>query len=206
MTFSNFAKILYPFIGEGKGYSKFVSTLIDYIMKNPNDDDAYGFTKEDSTLYKIYNGARNISKKDASSICARLDQAKFCKWLAKFPAESLDHIRAELRSHGVDVTGKKVEYICYKNFAIILQDISNGKSRKPRIAKQAKKPNNSEASPESEVNEPEASPESNLSIKNRKLFRNNLKDYLSIDAMNSGRLIKELNDNLSRPISTEEKE
>ena len=79
MNFSDFAKMLYPHIGKGKEIPAYVLSLIDMVMEDPSDEVDIASSENDTynplsslsqnLLNKVYNGDRNISKKNASIIC-----------------------------------------------------------------------------------------------------------------------------------------
>jgi len=73
MNFSEFAKLIYSYIGAGMEYPDYVLSLIRLIMSDPTTEKEIADAAEDkdnplsplsrSFLSKIYNGDRVISKK-----------------------------------------------------------------------------------------------------------------------------------------------
>lgn len=88
MTFSQFAKALYPYCNEGDSKSEFVKHLVDKIMfgrpGRAHDDGGYQNPmreKDDRTLLNYFNGDRSISSKDASRIYSSISMDKFEKYI-----------------------------------------------------------------------------------------------------------------------------
>jgi len=67
LTLSEFLKLLYPSISEGKKPTDFTVNLIDNITNYPNDNNDKDknplYELGENTIQKIYNGDRLLSKK-----------------------------------------------------------------------------------------------------------------------------------------------
>lgn len=107
MTFSEFAKILYPFCGNGGKTSDFVLTLIENIMEIPANEDAEKAANDEynplagldiGTLEKIYNGNSKISKKNASAIFTHLDKGRFSDYIDSLPTDTLALLKDSLKN------------------------------------------------------------------------------------------------------------
>lgn len=77
LTFSDFAKLLYPFCGGDKKVWEFVLLLVDNIIEDPPDgeEDSNPLAHlSASTLEKYYNGSREFAGKNVSLVFQRLDK------------------------------------------------------------------------------------------------------------------------------------
>ena len=136
LTFSDFAKMLYPIIGKGQKTSDFVLELTTQIMVKSNykheeishEDNPFDI-KEINTLEKIYSGHTNISKKDAGVIIANLDKVMFADYISSFLTDTIDLIRNELQKIGISVIhdNDNINEILCDLFVFILTDIASGK-------------------------------------------------------------------------------
>ena len=98
MTFSDFAKILFPYCADGQTQSDFVLLLVDMIMEEPqaeydkknSEEDNYNplSTLKPDTLGKIYSGKHTISKGNASIIKGHLDKERFAQYIDDKPIDA----------------------------------------------------------------------------------------------------------------------
>lgn len=140
MTFSEFAKMLFPYIGSNLSKAEFVIELVRNVMKGPTlkkdvELDKVGkyipLPEEIDSLNRIFNGTRPISKKNARKILSRLDRERFELYIDDFPDDTIDLIRLDLREKGVDPADDGVGSVCADLFVSALRDCAN-KERKPR--------------------------------------------------------------------------
>jgi hypothetical protein len=132
LTFSDFAKLLSPIIGGGKKTSDFVLFLIEQIMEVP-------FTEADkrkaeecqynplaaldiSTLEKIYNGTRAMSKKNAEAVLAHVDKDGFSGYLSTLSNDVIDLVGDALRSNGIAIVDSDVIATCADLFVSVLSE------------------------------------------------------------------------------------
>lgn len=107
MTFSEFAKMMYPLIGKEQRTSDFIIELTNQIMIEPDtehDKQLHSENKynplsnyETSTLGKIYNGSRELSAKVARVIIAHLDKKKFIEYVECFPETTTTLLHSALQ-------------------------------------------------------------------------------------------------------------
>ena len=138
MTFSDFAKMLYPFCGGENKTSDFVLSLFVNIMEDPSteediqkasNDEYNPFAKLNiSTLEKIYNGGRSISKSNARTVFAHLDKGKFEDFIASLPVDTINLLKDAVRARGYDVNDFDVPNKCADIFASILENCINQNS------------------------------------------------------------------------------
>lgn len=141
MTFSKFAQILYPLIGNGQKNWEFIIQLTTQIMEIPNNeedkkadanDEYYPLNKrETSLLGKIYNGKRNLSQKSAIKICSHLDKSRFSDFLGNYPADVITSIYSALQKNDIDIINKDAIETCTDLFESILRDCAQ-QTRKPK--------------------------------------------------------------------------
>lgn len=131
MTFSEFAKILYPFCGNGLKTSEFVILLTTKIMGGqPGRSHTGGgyqnplITKNERSLQYYFAGTRNIPKNDICVILGTVDPYKFEQFLLHHCSEgALLQIEKELFQRGISTENHHVQETCADLFITILQDI-----------------------------------------------------------------------------------
>lgn len=100
MTFSEFLNILRQYIGRSQNIPDFVVEITNQIIKESSEkkDNINPLSsKNDSMLYKIYSGEKNLPKKDAKVIFTHMDSDRFRSYLLSFSKEAIDQIGSELR-------------------------------------------------------------------------------------------------------------
>lgn len=130
MTFSEFAKALFPFCGAGRGTADFVLSLIEHLMEIPptNDDEAIDATDNynplaelsPNTLEKIYNGDRDIAATRATQILNHLDKSRFEEYIDTLSMDSLSEICKALNEYGISATPQDVSAKCANAFVEII--------------------------------------------------------------------------------------
>lgn len=140
MTFSEFANLLFPYIGKDQKKGDFVIELVQKIMKEPvltkdkelEKGGKYNpLSQKQDTLDRIFNGIRPISSKVAREILSKLDKERFALYIDDFPDDTLDLIRSALCEKEIEISDKQVGEVCADLFVSILNDCAN-KKRKPR--------------------------------------------------------------------------
>ena len=129
MTFSDFAKMLYPYCGNNDKTSEFVITLTNAIMEEPKEDDENHNPLSRlvvGTLEKIYSGASNISQKNAGVIQRKLYKENFLEYMAELSPDSLTALGNDLSRLGHDISEKEVGVVCADIFAQIIESIAKG--------------------------------------------------------------------------------
>ena len=132
MTFSDFAQMMYPIIGNGIKTWEFVIQLTNHIMEIPNDNnDEYNpLSKLDiSTLGKIYSGKRNLSQRAAIAINSHLDKSTFHNYLMDFPTDTTISIMYALQEKQIEITNDDPIEACTNLFVSIIQDCTNKKKQ-----------------------------------------------------------------------------
>jgi len=134
--------MLFPIIGGTQKKFEFVICLTNKIMVEPfteidkqrKSEDRYNplAQKSPSSLEKMHNGSRNISKKDASAILTHIDKEKFAEYLSVLSHDALELLGDRLRENGITVSENEVDIACAELFASILTDCANGKSSLPK--------------------------------------------------------------------------
>jgi len=132
MTFSEFAKMLYPYCGNGKRQSDFVVSLTDAILEEPKDD---AESKEHNpvasyeigTLEKIFNGNAKIGKQKATAVMQRIYKENFSEYINALSPDTLTALEVEVRNKGIDTESKNIGDVCADLLASIIDDIAKGK-------------------------------------------------------------------------------
>lgn len=154
MTFSEFANILYPFIGEEKTTSDFIVELTNQIMEEPfskedkkakQNDEYNPLSKlETNTLQKIYNGSRPLSKKIARKIFKHLDKAKFVDYINELSVDAQMGIKKELQANNPTINIDNICDSCTALFEEILYECVNKEKKvlknTPQLIQQQNKP------------------------------------------------------------------
>lgn len=136
VTFSNFAKMLYPYCGDGKSQSDFVVTLIGAIIED-NDDEHPLLDFTPDYLRRIYNGAKKITSQNATSVLSRLDKGTFAQFITNRPDDAIEGLRSALANNGINVDKYKVGDACADLFESILTACTvSGGSAQAEIAEE----------------------------------------------------------------------
>jgi len=143
MTFSEFAKMLYPYCGNEMKTSDFVFALTDAIMEEVVDDENYADHNPlkklaITTIEKYFNGGANISQKNASAIVGRLYSENFSEYVNKLSPDALSLLSEDLNKRGIDVSGGSVGDICAELFKSIIKELADGKSPAATVVKLSK--------------------------------------------------------------------
>ena len=131
MTFSTFAKMMYPFIGNAETSSDFVISLTNLVMKASHDgqdvDDYNPLSKyKPNTLAKYYNGERNIPKNIATEIIKHMDITEFRNKIDALPFDTLLMLDAELKRNKVEIDDiNDIINTCSDLFESILYNCAN---------------------------------------------------------------------------------
>lgn len=138
MNFSDFAKMLYPHIGKGQEIPAYVLSLIDMVMEDPSDEVDIASSENDTynplsslsqnLLNKVYNGDRNISKKNASIICNHFSTTQLMDALHTLPFDAQSQLCASLAEKGIVTTEDAVDERCAEICSQILHSLAAGVS------------------------------------------------------------------------------
>lgn len=143
MTFSDFAKILFPYCADGQTQSDFVLLLVDMIMEEPqaeydkknSEEDNYNplSTLKPDTLGKIYSGKHTISKGNASIIKGHLDKERFAQYINDKPIDAQMEIADTMSRSAPSFDVKETGQSCAELFSQILDDLFIPNSRTPSV-------------------------------------------------------------------------
>ncbi|WRS27319.1 hypothetical protein U6B65_13455 [Oscillospiraceae bacterium MB08-C2-2] len=132
MTFSKFAQILYPYLGTNKKPSEFVVFLTAQIMKDSFVDADFPLAnKQDDTLRRIFNGTKDLSRKDAIWILSHLDSENFKGFLSELPNHVLKRIGDDIWENKKIDTYTENDIIdeCNDLFVLILKELATYASK-----------------------------------------------------------------------------
>jgi len=126
MTFSEFARLLYPYCGDGKTKPDFVLVLIDNLMEAPKDDTEQNPLAEMKigTREKYFNGSLSFSKRKAGIIFKRAYKENFSEFIGELSPETLEKLGEDLCKSGINITDKSVGDVCADVFAKIIEGIA----------------------------------------------------------------------------------
>ena len=126
MTFSEYAKMLYPYCGNSQSQSNFVVALIGSFMEDADDPNPLLDMSPDY-LGRIYNGRRKISQQNATAILGHLDTEAFGEYIGTFSLEAITGIANELINRGIANNGSGSDIVskCAGLFVEIMRAIAN---------------------------------------------------------------------------------
>lgn len=128
LTFSDFAKLLYPYCGREDNRAEFVITLTNKFMPVPERREKDGYinpmkNKETRILYSYFSGSRRVPPKVAHKILGRSSKIKFEEFIQSFTENALRSIADRLNEKGISSANlKNVHEKCADIFETILVD------------------------------------------------------------------------------------
>lgn len=144
LSFSEFAALLYPYCGNGANEADYIVTITDKIMRGQpgrvSKEDKYQNpmrNKSTRTLQAYFEGARRISKRDASILYANSDTYRFEEHLHYQCSENrLPSLRADLEEklkQGTIDTREDIISFCAELFVDILKDLARGEIKEESV-------------------------------------------------------------------------
>lgn len=132
MTFSEFAKLLYPYCSNGESKAEFVKVLTNQIMDGQpargHADGGYQnplLDKDTRTLEMYYDGDRAIPKTSASILFRSHDGSKFEDFVQhQCSNDALQELRETLKAKTGRDSGTLPERLCAELFIEILKDLA----------------------------------------------------------------------------------
>lgn len=127
LTFSDFAKLLYPYCGREDNRAQFVITLTNNFMPVPERREKDGYinpmkNKEPRILYNYFNGSRRIPQKVTNKILGRSSKIKFETFIQSFTENALRSIADRFNEKGVSSVNQiNVHEKCADIFQAILE-------------------------------------------------------------------------------------
>ena len=128
LTFSDFAKLLYPYCGREDNQADFVVTLTNKFMLVPERREKDGYinpmiSKDIRTKYSYFSGERSIPPKVAHKILGRSSKTRFEEFIKSFSENAQRSIADKLEEKGVSsVNLLNVHEKCADIFEAILVD------------------------------------------------------------------------------------
>lgn len=125
MTFSEYAKMLYPYCGNSQSQSNFVVALIGSFMEDTDDPNPLLDMAPDY-LGRIYSRKRKISQQNATAVLGHLDTEAFGEYMGAFSLEAIESIANELSKRGIANDGSVSDVVskCTELFIGIMRDIA----------------------------------------------------------------------------------
>ncbi len=125
MQLSEFVKILYPYLGNGRKHSEFLLELLDYITEE-NEDEAINavYDMKSDFLNRIYTGKEDLPKKRASVLLSHLDKLRFSDYLDdRLSFDAAEELRNKLSY--IDMEYSNISVMCADIFTEILHEIAS---------------------------------------------------------------------------------
>jgi len=135
MTFSDFAKTLYPFCGNGRKNSDFILALTDNIIEIHADESVEPnplYELQADALRRIFSGTRGITPQNASIILGRLDKGRFIEYLEQQSTDALSGICVALNENGIDANVQNICSVCADLFEQILKVCAENVKRRSK--------------------------------------------------------------------------
>ena len=139
-TFSDFAKILFPYLGYKDNQAEFVITLTDTLFARPAASGSEGFRNplrnyQHRYLNRFYSGERDFPRKHAREILGSINMYRFEEFVRESSDIAQSHIAEELNSAGFpSVSQLNVAEKCADIFKSIL--IERAKPKPPDTKKE----------------------------------------------------------------------
>lgn len=130
MQLSEFVKILYPYLGNGRKHSEFLLELLDYIT-DENEDEAINavYDMKSDFLNRIYTGKENLPKKRASVLLSHLDKLRFSDYLDdRLSFDAAEELRNKISY--IDMEYSNISVMCADIFTEILHEIASPTKKK----------------------------------------------------------------------------
>lgn len=133
MTFSDLAKVLYPYYGGGLNKTEFVVLLVNKIMcgrpGRAHQDGTYQNPlqgKNERILLSYFNGERNIPRGDASIILSSIDKYKFEMYLRNYCSEpALALLKSDVSQMVSMKDTEDVIEVCADQFEAIIKSLAS---------------------------------------------------------------------------------
>lgn len=124
LTFSEFAKLLYPFCGNGETPSNFLVALFGAVSTETDDP---LFDKKGDSLKRIYEGKKRVTKKSASYILSHLEKSGFDTYLYDLVSDdALVELCGRFEPYVGNATKDDISTKIADLFVSILEEIAKG--------------------------------------------------------------------------------
>lgn len=128
MTFSEFAKVLYPYLGKGETERDYLIRLTDKIMSGrpgrAHSDGGYQNPlrdKDDRCIQYYFSGKRSVPNSDIGILLPAINKEKFAKYIdSQCSKDALKMLANDLSNLGQNVDYHNVSVFCAELFATIL--------------------------------------------------------------------------------------
>lgn len=105
MEFFEFAKMLEPYLSDGRRTGEYIRAL--FLSISDPEEDGFLYCQDEATFRSYANGRRGISK-PASEALGSLDRDKFVRCLEGLSADSLDSLASEMAEYDPSLTAGSV--------------------------------------------------------------------------------------------------
>jgi len=120
MLFYEFAQMLYPPCGRGRGHANFIRALICSIIENDSQDRCPVLNLQQNTLEKIFNGTKPITKRNATYILSSLDKMNYIEFIGSFTSDTIQEISSALANNGICNDGTEDDVVD-KSYETLIQ-------------------------------------------------------------------------------------
>ncbi len=132
MELSNYLKMLYAYISDGKNEVDFMRELFDHLIDDTDPDTInplYDLTPD--YLNRIYNGSKDLPKGRASKILSNLDELKYANYIhQRLTIDTALHLEKEINDLGLTLKNEDVTEQCGEILVNILKEITRRTKRK----------------------------------------------------------------------------
>jgi hypothetical protein len=132
MELSNYLKMLYSYVGDGKNEVEYMRELFDHLIDDTHPDvvnPLYDLTPD--YLNRIYNGRAELAKSRAAKILSNLDELKYANFInEKLTIDANTNLKKEIDSFDLKLENEEVPEQCGEIIVEILKEISRKTKRK----------------------------------------------------------------------------
>ena len=132
MELSNYLKMLYSYVGDGKNEAEYMRELFDHLIDDTDPDvvnPLYDLTPD--YLNRIYNGRAELAKSRAAKILSNLDELKYANFInEKLTIDANTNLKKEIDSFDLKLENEEVPEQCGEIIVEILKEISRKTKRK----------------------------------------------------------------------------
>ena len=111
MELSNYLKMLYSYVGDGKNEVEYMRELFDHLIDDTDPDvvnPLYDLTPD--YINRIYNGTAKLAKSRATKILTNLDELKYANYINdKLTIDANLNLKKEIDSFDLKLENEEVQ-------------------------------------------------------------------------------------------------
>ena len=132
MELSNYLKMLYSYVGDGKNEVDYMRELFDHLIDDTDPDvvnPLYDLTPD--YINRIYNGTAKLAKSRATKILTNLDELKYANYINdKLTIDANLNLKKDIDGLGLELGNEEVPEQCGEIIVEVLKGITRKTKRK----------------------------------------------------------------------------